>query len=148
MSEYTKKQLESLTQDELIQIGLDEFNIDLDGSMSKTAMVAEIWDSIKSTKDAHKDANKDFAATQKKDKEVVKITVAKGAENEPDYVVPAINGRVWQIKRGEEVEVPRFVARHLQSLTNTVYKPVSDSAGKIIGKREEQVSRYNVQVAI
>lgn len=145
---HTKTSLKSLTEAELVQLGADEYNLDLDTSMLKDDIVNEIWDTIKAAKDAHKDATKDFEAAPSEDKTKVTIVVAKGAEDEPDYVVPAINGRVWQIKRGEKVEVPRFVARHLQSLTKTIYKPVTDASGKVVGKREEEVSRYNVQVEI
>jgi hypothetical protein len=145
MTTYKKTQLNSLKEDELIQIGADEYNLELDDSMSKTALVDEIWGAIQAVKDSEKDAQESLKATPAAEKEKVKITVAKGGENDPDYVTPAINGRVWQIKRGIEVEVPKFVARHIQKLTQTVYKPVQDSSGKVIGKKAEEVARFNVQ---
>ncbi|SHG33998.1 hypothetical protein SAMN02745753_03729 [Marinomonas polaris DSM 16579] len=149
MTTYTKSQLSSLNEEELIQIGADEYNLELDDSMSKTALVEEIWASIKASikasKENEKDAKESLDSTPADKKEKVKITIAKGGENDPDYVTPAINGRVWQIKRGVEVEVPKFVARHIQKLTQTVYKPVQDSSGKVIGKKAEEVARFNVQ---
>jgi hypothetical protein len=148
MTTYKKTQLNSLKEDELIQIGADEYNLELDDSMSKTTLVDEIWAEIQAVKDSEKDAQESLKATPASEKEKVKITVAKGGENDPDYVTPAINGRVWQIKRGIEVEVPKFVARHIQKLTQTVYKPVHDSSGKVIGKKAEEVARFNVQTNI
>jgi hypothetical protein len=145
MTTYKKTQLNSLKEDELIQIGADEYNLELDDSMSKTALVDEIWGAIQTVKDSEKSAQESLKATPVAEKEKVKITVAKGGENDPDYVTPAINGRVWQIKRGIEVEVPKFVARHIQKLTQTVYKPVHDGSGKVIGKKAEEVARFNVQ---
>ena len=147
MATYTKTQLQSLTEDELVQLGKDEFNLELNTDMLKTDIVNEIWDAIKAAKDSARDAQASLDATPAADKEKVKITVARGGENDPDYITPAINGRVWQIKRGVEVEVPKFVARHIQGLTQTVYKPVIED-GKVTGKKAEEVSRYNVQVAI
>lgn len=147
MATYTKTQLQSLTEDELVQLGEDEFNLELNTDMLKADIVNEIWDAIKATKESAKDAQASLDATPAADKEKVKITVARGGENDPDYITPAINGRVWQIKRGVEVEVPKFVARHIQGLTQTVYKPVIED-GKVTGKKAEEVSRYNVQVAI
>lgn len=148
MATYTKTQLQSLTEDELVQLGQDEFNLELNTDMLKADIVNEIWDAIKATKDSAKDAQASLDATPAAEKEKIKITVAAGGENDPDYITPAINGRVWQIKRGKEVEVPKFVARHIQSLTQTIYKPVHDSNGKVIGKKAEEVRRFNVQVAI
>jgi len=147
MATYTKTQLQSLTEDELVQLGEDEFNLELNTDMLKADIVNEIWDAIKAAKDSARDAQASLDATPAADKEKVKITVARGGENDPDYITPAINGRVWQIKRGVEVEVPKFVARHIQGLTQTVYKPVIED-GKVTGKKAEEVSRYNVQVAI
>ncbi|QUX96624.1 hypothetical protein C0J08_14985 [Marinomonas sp. CT5] len=145
---YTKTALGSLTEDELIQIGADDFNLELDEEMSKDDMVEEIWEAIKASKESEKDANESLKATPNDQKEKVEIEVAKGGENEPDYVTPAINGKVWRIKRGEKVMVPKFVARHLQSLSNTIYKEVKDSNGKVIARKAEEVKRFNVQVSI
>jgi hypothetical protein len=145
---YTKTALGSLTEGELIQIGVDEFNLELDESMPKDDMVEEIWEAIKASKDSTKDADESLKATPNDQKEKVEIEVAKGGENEPDYVAPAINGKVWRIKRGEKVMVPKFVARHLQSLSITVYKDVTDDNGKVISRKPQEVKRYNVQVNI
>lgn len=147
-TKYTKSQLGSLTEAELIQIGADDFNLDIDESMDKDEIVEEIWQAMKATKESKKDADESLKATPNDQKEKVEIIVAKGGENEPDYVVPAINGKVWRIKRGEKVEVPKFVARHLQNLSVTVYKDVTDGNGKVIGRRPEEVARFNVQVTV
>ena len=146
MANYTKTQLNSLNEDELIQIGVDEFNLELDEAMSKAEIIDEIFQAIKATKENKKDAAAAIKSVKDDDKVMVKVVVAKGGENEMDYVAPAINGRVWRIKRGSEVEVPKFVARHLQSLSQTIYKNVTDSNGKITGRMPEEVARYNIQV--
>ena len=148
MANYTKTQLQSLTEDELVQLGEDEFNLELDTSMLKADIVAEIWDAIKAAKESAKDAQASLDATPAAEKEKVSVVIAKGGENDPDYITPAINGRVWQIKRGEQVELPKFVVRHIQSLSQTIYKPVTDSSGKVIGKKAEEVARFNVQVVV
>ena len=148
MANYTKTQLQSLTEDELVQLGEDEFNLELDTSMLKADIVAEIWDAIKAAKESAKDAQASLDATPAAEKEKVSVVIAKGGENDPDYITPAINGRVWQIKRGEQVELPKFVVRHIQSLSQTIYKPVVDSSGKVIGKKAEEVARFNVQVVV
>ena len=146
MANYTKTQLNSLNEDELIQIGIDEFNLELDEAMSKTEIIDEIFQAVKATKESKKDSATAIKSVRDDDKVMVKVVVAKGGENEMNYVAPAINGRVWRIQRGAEVEVPKFVARHLQGLTQTVYKNVTDANGKITGRSPEEVARYNVQV--
>tara|TARA_R110001606_G_scaffold37619_1_gene106220 strand:+ start:419 stop:868 length:450 start_codon:yes stop_codon:yes gene_type:complete len=144
-TKYTKSQLSSLTEPELIQIGADDFNLEIDESMGKDEIVEEIWQAMKATKENKKDAEDAIKATPSDEKEKVEIVVTKGDKNEPDYVAPAINGKVWRIKRGEKVNVPKFVARHLKSLSVTVYKDVTDSNGKVIGRKPEEVARFNVQ---
>lgn len=148
-SKYTKSQLASLNIAELVQIGIDEFNLEVDETVPHDEVVEEVWQAYKAKKESQKDAAESLQATPSDEKELVEIVVAKGGENEPDYVTPAINGRVYQIKRGEKVKVPKFVARHLQSLSQTIYKAIVDKDGKIQGGRKaEEVARYNIQASI
>lgn len=46
--------------------------------------------------------------------EPVKIRLFKDGDKYKDDVFVAVNGRSWQIKRGEEVLVPRYVAEVLE----------------------------------
>ena len=48
----------------------------------------------------------------------VKIRLFKDAEKYKDDVFVGVNGRGYQIKRGEEVEVPDFVAEVLENSLN------------------------------
>ena len=60
-------------------------------------------------------AEKKEVAPVKKQEEKVKIVIPKDPINKNDSFVPvAINGYIYQIKRGETVEVPKEVARILK----------------------------------
>ena len=57
----------------------------------------------------------DMTAPVKEQEEKVKIVIPKDQINKNDSFVPvAINGYIYQIKRGETVEVPKEVARILK----------------------------------
>lgn len=51
---------------------------------------------------------------EKRDEKLVKIRLFKDNERYKDDVFVAVNGRSFQIKRGEEVEVPESVAEVLE----------------------------------
>ncbi len=52
---------------------------------------------------------------KKVEEKKVKVTIPKDPINENDTFVPvSINGKIWQIKRGVEVEVPEEVKNILK----------------------------------
>lgn len=60
-------------------------------------------------------AGDETTITPAKKVEKVKVTIPKDPVNKNDSFVPvSINGYIYQIKRGEEVEVPKEVARILK----------------------------------
>lgn len=60
--------------------------------------------------------------------ELVKIKLFKDSEKYKDDVFVAVNGRSFVIKRGVEVEVPRYIAEvldHQQKMDNRVSDAVA-----------------------
>ena len=101
----------TLTQEQLEKLNsLEEKEKELE------AKAKEVEARIKEVSDAElnklaKDTKKTLANTQK----MVSVTIPVSELNPDDKVVPVtINGYTWQIKRGEEVEVPYEVKRILK----------------------------------
>ena len=68
----------------------------------------------KENENVNTNVNNNEAATKTVEKKV-KITIPQDPLNKNDSFVPvAINGHIWQITRGKEVEVPKEVARILK----------------------------------
>lgn len=74
---------------------------------------------------------------EKRDEKLVKIRLFKDNERYKDDVFVAVNGRSFQIKRGEEVEVPESVAEVLERSM--------DQDAATAGLMERESSRYKAQ---
>lgn len=100
----------------LTQEQLDKLNSLEEKEKELEAKAKEVEARIKEVSDAElnklaKDTKKTLANTQK----MVSVTIPVSELNPDDKVVPVtINGYTWQIKRGEEVEVPYEVKRILK----------------------------------
>ena len=59
--------------------------------------------------------NPDITENEKRMQELVEIRLFKDTGKYKDDVFVAVNGKAWQIRRGETVKVPRFVKEVLDS---------------------------------
>lgn len=59
--------------------------------------------------------NPDISENEKRMQELVEIRLFKDNGKYKDDVFVAVNGKAWQIRRGETVKVPRFVKEVLDS---------------------------------
>jgi len=80
------------------------------------AEAAEIVAKAKAEAEAAVEAAKETAqpAATAKAEDLVPIRLFKDNERYKDDVFVAVNGKSWQIKRGETVEVPRYIADVLE----------------------------------
>lgn len=70
-------------------------------------------------------------ATKKKDESVT--VYLPFIEGEEDEITVGVNGKMWKVKRGEEVEVPRCVAVVIRNsnLQSKLAKEYSDSVKSV-----------------
>ncbi len=63
-------------------------------------------------------------------------------ENEPEDVLVGVNGVMFQLQRGVEVEVPLPVAMVLEDNKRTMYEFKRDREGRTVEMTERQVPPY------
>jgi len=85
----------------------------------------------------------DADGTTTKDRESIGINIAH-EKGEPAYVDLSLNGKAWRIKRGEDVEVPRYVYVMLKGLVETHFEH-DDKTGENIPRDQP---RFNITVNI
>ncbi len=80
----------------------------MDAAMEATAEAKEESEAVEAVMDA-------VAANEAYMKETVEIELFYDGEKYKDDVLVGVNGKTWQIKRGEKVKVPRFVAEVIRN---------------------------------
>lgn len=70
------------------------------------------------------------------------IIVIDQEANKPNYEFVGVNGKGYQIKRGEEVEVPASVVGVLDNAIAT--RPTTDGSGRIVGHQDYHAVPFRV----
>lgn len=97
-----------------------------------------IREAVKKTESANKQTPN---ANSKKQKDLVTIRLFKDAKDYKDDLVVGVNGKIYQIQRGVEVEVPRHVAEVIERSQETDEKTASIIAGLV--KKAESAKELN-----
>ncbi|WP_373069830.1 hypothetical protein [Sulfurimonas sp.] len=120
-------------------------------SLSRDEMIAALKEAGQTVAgnigdDTLKNKYNDFIASQKpKEPKKVKVIIHSKDEKETEVFV-GVNGKGYQIKLGEEVEVPQGVINNLKNATEVVHIAEKDKKGEPTGKiTRKKKARYIVE---
>lgn len=96
--------------------------------------------SVKETKTGKAAQNKDIREREKTLQELVTVRLFKDNKNYKDDVFVAVNGKAFQIRRGVEVQVPRYVK---EVLDNSMKQ--DEAAAEYIEAKEKEYEQESLK---